>query len=71
MEPGVKGTLLTVTKDEATGLSYGIYLLKYRGKSWIASYDISHDLIVQVQEAELSAERVPDNVRHLVMEWLA
>jgi hypothetical protein len=66
----MKGTLITVTKDSATGLNYGIYLIKYKAALWIATFDIDHEMIVQMQEITLSEERVPEPIRQAVREWL-
>lgn len=66
----MKGTLITTSKDNATGLNYGIYLLKYRGDLWIATFDIDHGMLTQVQGVTLSEERVPEQVQKAVREWL-
>ena len=66
----MKGTLITVTKDEATGLAYGIYLIKYKNGLWVVTFDLDHGMIVQVQALTLSEERVPEYVGKAVREWL-
>ncbi len=66
----MKGTLVTVSRDSTTGRNYAIYLIKYRAALWIATFDTDHQMIVQVQEATLSEERLPDQVRQAVREWL-
>ena len=66
----MNGALITVRKDEATGLNYGVYLIKHKGMLWIATFDIDHGLVVQVQEATLSEDRVPEHVRKAVQDWL-
>ncbi len=66
----MKGTLITVTKDEATGLDYAIYLIKDKNGLWIATFDVGHGMIVQVQALTLSEERIPEPVGKAVREWL-
>lgn len=66
----MKGSLITTTKDEATGLTYGIYLIKYTDKLWIATYDMDHDIIVQMQKVIMSEDRVPEHVQKAVVTWL-
>ncbi|WP_298272326.1 hypothetical protein [Geobacter sp.] len=66
----MKGTLITTTKDDATGLRYGIYLIKFNNKFWIATFDIDHSLLVQVQGVDLSEDKVPEPVQRQVQEWL-
>lgn len=66
----MNGALITVRKDETTGLNYGVYLIEHKGRLWIATFDIDHGLVVQVQEATLSEDRVPEHVRKAVQNWL-
>jgi hypothetical protein len=64
------GTLVTVHEDAETGLSYGTYLIRYRNRLWIATFDIDHAMLVQVQEVALAKEKIPEHVRKAVQEWL-
>ena len=66
----MKGTLVTTAVDKTTGLNYASYLIKYRNKFWIATYDIAHEMLVQMQEATLLEEKVPEHVQRAVSEWL-
>lgn len=66
----MKGSLITTTKDDATGLTYGIYLIRYTDKLWIATYDMDHDIIVQMQKVTMSEDRIPEHVRKAVVTWL-
>ena len=70
LEPIMTGTLITTCKDAATGLNYCIYLIRYKKKLCIATYDIDHTMLVQVQEVCLAEEKVPENIRSAVQEWL-
>ena len=64
------GTLVTVHEDAETGLSYGTYLVRYRNKNWIATFDIAHAMLVQVQEVAMAKEKVPEPVEKALREWL-
>lgn len=70
LEPAMTGTLITTSKDTATGLSYSIYLIEYNNKLWIATFDIEHNMLVQVQEVTLAEEKVPEHVQIALQEWL-
>ena len=64
------GTLITVHEDAETGLNYGTYLMRYRNKLWIATFDIDHAMLIQVQEVAMTKEKVPEPVGKALREWL-
>lgn len=66
----MEGTLITTSRDTATGLDYSIYLIKYENKLWIATYDVDHGMLVQVQGVNLLKEKVPECVQSALHEWL-
>ncbi|MCM2356686.1 MAG: hypothetical protein NDI77_00915 [Geobacteraceae bacterium] len=66
----MKGTLVATTRDESTGLKYAVYLIKYQARLWLATFDLDHNMLVQVQEATLSADRVPEHVQEALQLWL-
>lgn len=66
----MKGTLVSVCKDDSTGLTYGIYLIRHRNRLWLATFDAVHGIIAQVQEVTLSEERLPEEVKNAMLRWL-
>jgi hypothetical protein len=64
------GTLITTSKDTTTGLSYSIYLVEHNSKLLIATFDIKHNMLTQVQEVTLAEEKIPEPIQIALREWL-